>query len=88
MRYRGAASNAENAGEMDADEITFADLLADEPVCAAPPKTFGQLLADGFPHKGGLPELAAIGQMEDPGPQLAAVRHRYLELLAVQGRTA
>jgi len=73
---------------MDTDEITFKDLLADEPVCVAPPKTLAQLLADGFPHNGGLAELAAIAQMEDPRPQLATVRYGWLQLLQIQRSAA
>jgi len=69
-----------------ADEITYDDLLADEPACMAPPRTFKQLLADGFPHNGGLAELAAIERMEDPGPQLASVRQGYLQILKIQTR--
>jgi hypothetical protein len=71
---------------MDSDEITFEDLLADEPAGGAPPMTFEQLLADGFPHKGGLAALAAIEHMADPGPQLSAVRRGYLEILKRQRR--
>jgi len=73
---------------MDADEITFEDLLDDEPGCAASPATFKQLLADGFPHKGGLAVLAAIERLEDPGPQLAPVRQGYLQILKMQRRAS
>jgi len=73
---------------MGNDEITFEDLLSEEPACGAPPKSFGQLLADGFPHRGGLAELAAIEQLGDPGPKLAAVRHEYLQILEMQRRGA
>jgi hypothetical protein len=71
---------------MGAEDISFEDLVADEPACAAPPATFEQLLADGFPHRGGLAVLAAIEQMQDPGPHLAAVRQAYLQLVKMQRR--
>jgi hypothetical protein len=73
---------------MGAEEISFEDLLADEPACAAPPATFKQLLADGFPHGGGLAALAAIEQMEEPGAQLADVRQEYLRIVRMQKREA
>lgn len=44
----------------------------------APAKTYTQLVVEGVPHKGGLADLAAAEQMEDPGPQLAALRAGYL----------
>ena len=69
---------------MGAEEITFEDLLAGEPASAAAPATFKQLLADGFPHKGGLAALAAIEQMEEPPAQLAAVRQEYLRIVKMQ----
>jgi len=55
---------------MNANEITFEDLLADEPACATSPMTFKQLLADGFPYQGGPEALSAIQRMPDPGPEL------------------
>jgi hypothetical protein len=70
---------------MSVDEITFQDLLAGEPAAAAP-STFKQLLADGFPPQGGLAELAAIAQMEDPGEQFASVRQGYQQILKIQRR--
>jgi hypothetical protein len=73
---------------MSVDDITFEDLLANEPAPVAPPLTFKQLLADGFPHEGGLAALAAIEQMEDPGEQFASVRRGYLQILKIQGRAA
>lgn len=73
---------------MGAQEISFEDLLADEAAPAAPPATFKQLLADGFPHKGGLAGLAAIERMEDPGAQFAAVRQEYLRIVKMQRRGA
>jgi len=69
---------------MDADEITFEDLLAEEPGSPAPASSFAQLLADGFPHKGGLAELAAIVQLPDPGPKSAALRQSYRQILEGQ----
>jgi hypothetical protein len=69
---------------MNADEITFEDLLADEPACATSPMTFKQLLADGFPYQGGLEALSAIQRMPDPGPELVAVQHGYLQILKMQ----
>jgi len=71
---------------MGAEEISFEDLLAEEPAPAAPPATFKQLLADGFPHKGGLAALAAIEQMEEPPAPLAAVRQEYLRIVRMQRR--
>ena len=66
------------------DDITFEDLLAAEPLGAAPPTTFEQLLADGFPHRGGVEGLAAIARMPDPEPRLAEVRRAYLQILKMQ----
>jgi hypothetical protein len=73
-------------GVMDADEITFEDLLAGEPEGTAPARTFARLLAEGFPRGGGLAELAAIMQLEEPGPRFAAVRLGYLQIFATQHR--
>ena len=69
---------------MDADEITFEDLLVEEPGSPAPAGSFAQLLADGFPHKGGLAELTAIVQLPDPGPKSAALRQGYRQILEGQ----
>ncbi|HUD27022.1 MAG TPA: hypothetical protein VMQ45_15145 [Burkholderiaceae bacterium] len=69
---------------LDVDDITFEDLLAYEPAGVAPPSTFKQLLADGFPHRGGLEGLAAIQRMPDPGPELAAVQRGFLQILKLQ----
>ncbi|HEV3019740.1 MAG TPA: hypothetical protein VGY49_12040 [Burkholderiaceae bacterium] len=66
------------------DDITFEDLLTGEPAGAQPPMTFEQLLADGFPHRGGLEGLAAIALMPDPEPRLAAVQRAYLQILKTQ----
>jgi hypothetical protein len=71
---------------MGTDDITFDDLLGGEPGGVAPPMTFKQLLADGFPRHGGLEGLAAIEQMADPGPQFAEVRQEYLQILKIQRR--
>jgi len=71
---------------MDLDNITLEDLMALEPADAAPRLTFRQLLADGFPRQGGLAGLAAIEQMDDPGPQFAAVRRGYQQILKMQRR--
>lgn len=66
------------------DEITFEELLACEPVRIKRPSSFKQLLADGFPCEGGLEMLALIEQLDDPGPQFAEVRRRYLQILDLQ----
>jgi hypothetical protein len=88
MRHQGPAAVAENADVMGTDEITFEDLLADGPVRGAPPRTYGQLLADGLPREGGMAALSAIAQLPDPGPKLAAVRQKYLEILELQRHAA
>jgi hypothetical protein len=51
-----------------------------------PTKTATDLLAEGIPHKGGLAQLAAAEQMENPPPQLAGVRHAYLAIMARRKR--
>ena len=84
MRHQAMAGNAETAGAMDADEITFEDLLEAEPSSTTPADSFAQLLADGFPHKGGLAALAAIRQLPDPGSRFAALQHAYHEILEGQ----
>lgn len=68
---------------MDDDDITFEDLLDDEPAAAAP-ASFSQLLADGFPRNGGMAELAAIAQLPDPGKRLAALQRGYQQILQKQ----
>jgi hypothetical protein len=88
MRDQRPALPADDPGAMGIDDITFEDLLADEPDRGGRPMTFKQLLADGFPHKGGLEGLATIEQMRDPGPQLAEVRRQYLQILKMQRRAA
>lgn len=52
----------------------------------APAKTYTQLIAEGVPHQGGLAQLAEAEQMEDPGPQLAAVRVGYLGVVEKKTR--
>jgi hypothetical protein len=68
---------------VDDDDITFEDLLDDEPAAAAP-ASFSQLLADGFPRNGGMAELAAIAQLPDPGKRLAALQRGYQQILQKQ----
>ena len=48
-------------------------------------KTFTQLIAEGVQHRGGLAELAQIEQLENPGPQLMAIREGYLAMTFVDG---
>jgi hypothetical protein len=73
---------------MGTDEITFQDLLGDEPECGTAPRTFAQLLAEGLPYKAGMAELAAIERMENPGPEFARLREGYRQILALQRRAA
>jgi len=95
MRHKTPAFPAESAlamggnsiNSMDGDEISFEDLLCDEPALSTPATSFDQLLADGFPPNGGLEALAAIAGMEDPGPRLARVKLAYLEILKRQKRS-
>ena len=70
---------------MDDDDITFEDLLDDEPT-GGEPTSFSQLLADGFPRDGGMAELAAIVQLPDPGNRLSALQRGYRQLLEKQRR--
>jgi hypothetical protein len=72
--------------DVDDDDITFEDLLGDEPE-GTPPASFSQLLADGFPRNGGLTALDAIARLPDPGKRLAALQRGYLQLLQKQRRT-
>lgn len=72
---------------MDDDDITFDDLLDDEPEGTSP-ASFSQLLADGFPRNGGLAELDAISRLPDPGKRLAALKLGYLQILQKQRRQA
>jgi len=73
---------------MGTDDITFEDLLADGPAGGAPPRTIGELLADGFPRAGGMAALGAIAQLPDPDSKYAAVQHQYLQILELQRRAA
>ncbi len=87
MRHEERTRNSDIAETMEPDEITFEDLLDDdERGCAALPQTFGQLLAEGFPRRGGLAQLAEIERMVDPEPRFAAVQQGYLRLLEQQRR--
>jgi len=86
MRHKPAAEGAETATEMDAEEITFEDLLTADPAEAAEVSSFAQLLAEGFPRTGGLAELAAIARMADPDCRFAALQHGFLEILEAQKR--
>lgn len=70
---------------MDDDDITFDDLLDDEP-SSGPPMSYSQLLADGFPRDGGMAALAAIARLPDPGKPLAALQRGYRQLLEKQRR--
>ena len=71
--------------EVDDDDITFEDLLDDEPTGPLP-ASFSQLLADGFPRNGGMAALTAIAQLPDPGTHLATLQRRYIQLLEKQRR--
>jgi hypothetical protein len=72
---------------VDDDDITFKDLLDDE-ADGAPPASFSELLANGFPRNGGMAELNVIAQLPDPGKRLAALQRGYLEILQKQRRPA
>ncbi len=73
---------------MDEDDISYQDLLDDEPAGTLPagcaPASFAQLLADGFPIHGGMAALNAIAQLPDPGQHLAIVQRGYQQILAKQ----
>ena len=68
---------------MDDDDISFDDLLDDEPASTVP-VSFAQLRADGFPRNGGMAELAAIAHLPDPGQHLAALQRGFLQILVKQ----
>jgi len=87
MRHEAASADAETAVVMDAEEITFEDLLTEEPGETTQVRSFAQLRAEGFPQKGGLADLAAIAQMADAGTTFAALQQGYLEILKMQGQT-
>ena len=59
--------------------------LFDQDTSGWPDKTFTDLINEGIPHAGGLAQLAAAEQCEDPGPQLAGVRYGYLVIMARRG---
>jgi hypothetical protein len=71
---------------MDPDDITFDDLLDDEPAASEMPQSLEQLHADGFPRGGGLAALAAIQGLDDPDPRFASLRSKYRNLLELQQR--
>ena len=79
-------ASSDDKPEVDDDDITFDDLLDDEPT-GGQPMSFSQLLADGFPREGGMAELAAIAQLPDPGKHLAALQRGYRQLLEKQRRS-
>jgi len=86
MRHEPALEGAETATEMDTEEITFEDLLTEDPGEAAEVSSFAQLLAEGFPRRGGLAELAAMARMADSDGRFAALQRGYLEILEAQNR--
>lgn len=86
MRHQPARQNAETAAVMDAEEITFEDLLTEEPGEATQVGSLDELLAEGFPQSGGLAQLTAIGRLADPGRRFVALQQRYLEILELQTR--
>lgn len=67
----------------DDDDITFDDLLDDEPASTGP-ASYAQLLTDGFPSGGGLAELTAIAALPDPGRQLSALQRGFQQILEKQ----
>jgi hypothetical protein len=71
---------------MDPDDITFDDLLDDEPAASEMPRNYAQLHADGFPRGGGLAALAAIQGLDDPDPRFASLQDKYRRLLELQQR--
>jgi hypothetical protein len=86
-RHQKPAQVTDTAYAMDADEITYEDLLSDDdPIHPGLPATFAQLLVDGFPAMGGMSALAGIAQLSDPPPRFAAVQRGYLQLLEEQRR--
>jgi hypothetical protein len=70
---------------VDDDDISFDDLLDDEPASALP-ATYEQLRADGFPRNGGVAELAAIARLPEPGERLAALQRGFFQILEKQQR--
>ena len=57
-------------------EYTVEEIMAsfNEDAPDWPTKTLTDLINEGVPHAGGLAQLAAAEQCEDPGPQLSAIR--------------
>lgn len=84
MRHEPGLDRAETAVEMDADDITFEDLLKEETGEPTEVSSLAQLLAEGFPRKGGLAELSTIAQMVDTSGKFAALQQRYVEILEAQ----
>ena len=70
---------------MDDDDISFDDLLDDEPAGTLP-VSFSQLRAEGFPRDGGLAELAVIAQLPDPEKRLVALQRGFIQILEKQRR--
>jgi hypothetical protein len=70
---------------VDDDDISFDDLLDDEPASVLP-ATYEQLRADGFPRNGGVAELAAIARLPEPGERLAALQRGFIQILEKQQR--
>ena len=78
-----AFAQQDDIPDVDDDDITFEDLVDDEPDGTAP-ASFSQLLANGFPRNGGLAALDAIARLPDPGKRLAALQRGYLQILQKQ----
>jgi len=76
----------DDVADVDDDDITFDDLLDDEPEGTLP-VTFEQLRAEGFPRNGGVAELAAIARLPNPGEQLAALQRGFVQILEKQQRS-
>ncbi len=72
---------------MEEDDITFDDLLDDEPAGTLP-TSFSQLLADGFPREGGIAALDAISRLPDPDQRLAGLQRGFEQILQKQRREA
>ena len=87
MRHQPVRRLADVPHRMDAEEITFDDLLAGESDGQSMPQTYQQLLAGGFPRGGGLEALSAIQNLQDPDSRFSAVRSTYRGILELQQRT-
>jgi hypothetical protein len=72
---------------VEEDDITFDDLLDDEPAGTLP-TSFSQLLADGFPREGGIAALDAISRLPDPDQRLAGLQRGFEQILQKQRREA